>query len=47
MCASITCEKNKKKKSEKWSAYTYTQNSGKKAFMCIYTRGKRKEKNAK
>ena len=47
MCASITCEKNKKKKSEKGSVYTYTPNSGKMAFMCIYTRGKKKREKGK
>ena len=39
MCASITCEKNKKKKSEKGSVYT--------SFMCIYTREKKKREKGK
>ena len=47
MCASITCEKKQNKKSEKGSVYTYTQNNGKMAFMCIYTRGKKKRENGK
>ena len=39
--------KKQKKKSEKGSVYTYTQNSGKKAFMCIYTREKKKREKGK
>lgn len=41
MCASITCEKKTKKERKRKHSYICTQNSWKKAFMCIYTREKK------
>ena len=47
MCASITCEKKTKKERKRKHSYICTQNSGKKAFMCIYTREKKKREKGK